>query len=212
MKTTKKPTFTALAALAVTLTFQTPITQADDRGQKGDQNHGTATVEFTKWITPPAPYPYGPLGIYANMAGVIVGGDVGDGTYTGEALTRVADPDGNNIVVEAFYHLHGSKDSFTALVHAVQPFKGVGQKGVLTGVVTDGWLQGQAVEGGWTVIPPCGYEGGIGLGNCFDVTLEIERVAERKSTFTKWVTAWPNMAGVVGGAVGGGSFTGEVLK
>ncbi len=35
---------------------------------------------------------------------------------------------------------------------------------------------------------------------------------DAKSTFTKWVTDWPNMAGVVGGAVGDGGFTGEVLK
>jgi hypothetical protein len=198
----------ALAALAVTLLLQTSITRAEARGQRGDQKHGTATVNFTKWITQLNP----PSVIFADMAGVITGGEVGDGTFTGEALTRVVDPATGVMTVEAVYHVHGSKHSFTALIHAVQHVAGIGQKGVITGVVTDGWLQGQAVEGGWTVIPPCGYQGGIGLGNCFDVTLEIERVAEAKSTFTKWVTAWPNMAGVVGGAVGGGSFTGEVLK
>jgi hypothetical protein len=31
-------------------------------------------------------------------------------------------------------------------------------------------------------------------------------------TFTKWVTDWPNMAGVVSGDVGGGTFAGEVLN
>lgn len=30
--------------------------------------------------------------------------------------------------------------------------------------------------------------------------------------FTKWVTDWPNMAGLVSGDVGGGAFAGEVLK
>jgi hypothetical protein len=30
--------------------------------------------------------------------------------------------------------------------------------------------------------------------------------------FTKWVTDWPNMAGLVSGDVGGGTFAGEVLK
>jgi hypothetical protein len=33
-----------------------------------------------------------------------------------------------------------------------------------------------------------------------------------KSTFTKWVTTAPAMAGVVGGAVGDGSYAGEILK
>jgi hypothetical protein len=31
-------------------------------------------------------------------------------------------------------------------------------------------------------------------------------------TFTKWVTDWPNMAGIVGGDAGDGAFAGEVLN
>ena len=30
--------------------------------------------------------------------------------------------------------------------------------------------------------------------------------------FTKWVTDWPNMAGLVSGDIGGGTFAGEILK
>lgn len=33
----------------------------------------------------------------------------------------------------------------------------------------------------------------------------------RDATFTKWVTDWPNMAGIVGGSVGDGEFSGKVL-
>jgi hypothetical protein len=33
----------------------------------------------------------------------------------------------------------------------------------------------------------------------------------RHATFTKWVTEWPNMGGVVGGSVGDGAFSGTVL-
>jgi hypothetical protein len=33
----------------------------------------------------------------------------------------------------------------------------------------------------------------------------------RQATFTKWVTEWPNMGGVVGGSVGEGAFSGKVL-
>jgi hypothetical protein len=36
--------------------------------------------------------------------------------------------------------------------------------------------------------------------------------ASEMSTFTKWVTTEPKMAGVVGGAVGNGSYSGEILK
>ncbi|MEK7684852.1 MAG: hypothetical protein AAB466_05480 [Verrucomicrobiota bacterium] len=126
-------------------------------------------VTFTKWITVVSPRP----GVYADMVGVIVGGDVGDGTYTGEALTRVVDPVTGVITIEADYHIHGSINSFDAHIIAVQNVAGVGQKGVITGVVTGGWLQGHAVAGEWTVIPPCGYGGGVGIGNCFDIILDI---------------------------------------
>jgi hypothetical protein len=33
----------------------------------------------------------------------------------------------------------------------------------------------------------------------------------KAATFTKWVTEWPNMGGVVGGSVGDGAFSGRVL-
>jgi hypothetical protein len=36
--------------------------------------------------------------------------------------------------------------------------------------------------------------------------------SSESNTFTKWITTAPNMAGVVGGAVGEGSYTGEILK
>ena len=35
---------------------------------------------------------------------------------------------------------------------------------------------------------------------------------DAESTFTKWVTAYPAMAGVVGGDVGPGTYAGEILK
>jgi hypothetical protein len=36
--------------------------------------------------------------------------------------------------------------------------------------------------------------------------------AAEHSTFTKWITTAPIMAGIVGGAVGDGSYAGEILK
>ena len=43
-------------------------------------------------------------------------------------------------------------------------------------------------------------DGGGEHGHTFDIT------------FTKWVTSFPNMAGVVGGDVGTGTFAGEILN
>ena len=143
-----------LAALAATLFFQTPIARAD--------NHGAATINFTKWVTALAPR----LGVLADMAGIIGGGDVGDGTFTGEVLLNEPTATGRHIVAD--YHLYGSKHSFTTRVDVVQTGSGPGAHAVIAGVVTDGWLKGHAVNGAYTIIPPCG-----GTANCIEVTLDI---------------------------------------
>jgi hypothetical protein len=166
--------FLTFAALAATLLFQTPITRADDQGKKGDdhgqrggdnergdRDHRDAQNTFTKWIvdfTPTLP------GVIADMAGV-VGGDVGGGTFTGEVLSMITV--GAVTTIEAVYHFHGSKHSFNARVHVEQ----TGLNGVIVGIVTDGWLKGQAVEGEYLQINGCAN--GI-TGACYQGTLEIE--------------------------------------
>jgi hypothetical protein len=175
MKIIKNLTF---AALAATLLFQTSITRAgetgnrDGHGQKSDHNNGAATVTWTKWTTWETPTPT----VFAFLAG-IVGGDVGDGTFTGEALIRTPLSDGVTVLIEADYHFHGSKHSFTAHLFIVQTniiVNGavINQVGVLTGVISDGWLKGNVVEGEYArfIVPhdgpnPFGFEG----------TLEIKK-------------------------------------
>ena len=151
MKTINKLT---LAALVATLLFQTPIVHAD--------NNGAATINFTKWVIGPSSLP----GVLADMAGIIVGGDVGDGTFTGEVLLNEPTATGRHIVAD--YHLRGSKHSFTARVNVVQTGAGPGAHAVITGAVTNGWLKGHAVNGEYTIIPPC-----VGTVNCIEVTLDI---------------------------------------
>jgi hypothetical protein len=141
------------AALAATLLFQTSTTQADDHGQRGNQDHRDAKSTFTKWVTS-----------WPNMAG-IVGGAVGDGVFTGEVLLYSP---GDVTKIEALYHFTGPKHSFTALVHVEQ----TGLKAVIIGVVTDGWLKGHAVEGEYTQITL--EHDGITTA-AYQGTLEIER-------------------------------------
>jgi hypothetical protein len=94
---------------------------------------GAQENTFTEWVTT-AP----------AMAGV-VGGACGNGTYVGEILKYTEGP---TTVIEALYHFNGSKHVFSALVHVEQ----TGLKAVIKGVVTDGWLKGDPVEGEYTQI------------------------------------------------------------
>jgi len=170
MKLIKKVTCATLAALAVALLFQTPTTRAGDNGQRGDDNerrgrdHRGANVTFTKWIVA---FPNMP-GLIANMAGV-VGGDVGEGLFTGEILLRVPGTVNNPVTrIVALYHFTGPKHSFTALVHV----ESTAVNAVILGVVTDGWLKGHALAGEYTVIT-CDHVGPS--PSCFQGTLEIAK-------------------------------------
>jgi hypothetical protein len=116
------------------------------------RDHGNAENTFTKYVS-----------AYPIMAGV-VGGDVGPGTYAGEILKRTP---GTTTVIEALYHFNGSRHSFTALVHVEQ----TGLKAVIIGVVTDGWLKGNMVEGQYMQIT-CTQAPN---GTCFQGTLDIIR-------------------------------------
>ena len=156
------------AALAATLWFQTQITRADENAR----DHRNATVTWTKWVT--AWFPQDGTGNAANLGGV-VGGDVGDGIFTGEALTIDPQPDGS-IVIEADYHFYGSKHSLTVHFQLIQKADG---NGVVTGVVTDGWLKGNVVVGQYTE-RACNTEEGVGLSLCFDGTAEILRGSKNK--------------------------------
>jgi hypothetical protein len=111
-------------------------------GAKGHTFNDT----FTKWVTtsPPA------AGVVANMVGV-VGGDVGPGVYAGEILTM--NTVGTTTSIHALYHFKGSKHSFTADVKITQ--NDSAGTAVIAGKVTDGWLKGASVTGGYNVLNTC---------------------------------------------------------
>jgi len=186
----------ALAATValLTLSFGTGLAAAAD-GR--DSRHAENT--FTKWV---AGFP--------SMSGV-VGGDVGAGTYSGTIISLVDTPTSRTI--NAIYRFRGADHSFDALVHVVANGRVIGSTAVVTGVVTDGWLAGNVVSGGYEQI---GCTQAVS-GFCFQGWLDILRGTKSAdhpvgNTFTKWITAYPAMAGVVGGAVGDGAYSGRILS
>ena len=102
-------------------------------------NTETATVTFTKWV----------IG-YPMLAG-FVSGDVGSGSFTGEVISR--DPTvakGKIIEIEAIYQFKGNSHAFDSLVHVRQnAAKGTA---VVTGLVTDGWMEGAQISGEFKTI------------------------------------------------------------
>jgi hypothetical protein len=113
--------------------------------------HREVEVTFTKWIT-----------TFPAMAGVD-GGAIGPGSYSGEILKYSPGP---VTVIDANYHLSGSRHSFTALVEVKQ----TGLKAVILGVVTDGWEKGDLVKGEYTQIN-CDHDGITTA--CFRGSLDI---------------------------------------
>jgi hypothetical protein len=73
---------------------------------------------------------------------------------------------GTTTVIEALYHLRGSKHSFSALVHVEQ----TGVKGAISGVVTDGWMKGRQVAGEFTQVTTPRAPGD---GNAYQGTVSI---------------------------------------
>jgi hypothetical protein len=161
MKIIKNLTLTVVAA---TLLFQTSITRADD-----NRDHRDAIITWTKHVTEFLP-PGGD--IFATIAG-IAGGDLGTGTVVGDAFSPVELLDDGSVTFEAEYHFIGSKHSLTVRFRTVQA---PDNSGVIIGIVTDGWLKGNVVEGQYTA-HSC--ELGVIL-TCFDGTFVIKKGSKSK--------------------------------
>lgn len=136
--------FLTLAAVAALLLIQTTPLRAEEP-PKGD-----AVNTFTKWVTD-----------WPHMEGV-VGGEVGEGVYSGEVLSRI---DGDVTLIEAIYRFDGSKHAFAAKLH----IKMIGLHAVIVGEVIEGWLKGHAVVGEFTQ-SECDH---APLYLCWDGTLTI---------------------------------------
>jgi hypothetical protein len=156
--------------LIVTSLFVAAPTQLALADSGGVHGH-TFDFTFTKWVTtPPASYPSF-AGV--SMAGV-VGGDVGNGVYAGKVLS-------DNLTVPGFwlaharYEFYGKKHSFIADVNVVENDTTIPHTAVITGVITQGWLKGAQITGGYTVLSECNIAtpGNVFGTLCFQGTLHV---------------------------------------
>jgi len=135
-----KSVLIALVAVAAVLA-PASLAWADPGGTPGHSFDST----FTKWVvstgTPP---------VIFNMVG-IVGGDVGEGTFTGEVLSDSTV--GNIETIVPLYHFHGSQHSFTALLTVHEDI--TTGRATIVGSVTDGWHKGSDVTGEFATMPVC---------------------------------------------------------
>jgi len=139
---------------------------ADAGGVKGH----TFNFTFTKWVTSLPANPPSMAGV--SMEG-IVGGDVGNGVYAGVVLNDDLTQEPDYWIANAQYEFYGEKHSFIADVHVTQNNNtGIG---VITGVITQGWLKGAQLTGEYTVMDPCPIPtpGNVFGTLCFQGTLQV---------------------------------------
>jgi hypothetical protein len=141
------------SVMLLTLSLGAGVASAGGRDSRNADN------TFTKWLT-----------VWPAMAGV-VGGDVGDGAFAGEVLDATFTD--TSATLDVHYHFDGSRHSFTASVHVVQTGLSFGGTAVITGQVTEGWLKGNLVQGGYTVVA-CDHDQ-ITNDTCYQGWLDILR-------------------------------------
>jgi hypothetical protein len=114
------------------------------------------TVTFTKWVTcgsdqKDCKASDGTM-VLGTMPGIITGGDAGDGSFYGEILDVIqATPDLWEAVT--VYQIHGTAHDFSAHM-LVMEYSSQGDA-TLVGIITDGWLKGQTVQGSYKIVSSC---------------------------------------------------------
>jgi hypothetical protein len=143
---------------------------------KDDGRERGVVVRFTKWITGTAqPNTFdAPAPTRALMAG-IVGGDVGAGDFVGEVLDHKLSTPGTVTVpinaLEAIYEVQAGKFSFIALIRGGTNV--TTGRGLLNGVILNGWRTGARVRVEFLEISGCVDRAGNPHGPCFRGTIRI---------------------------------------
>ncbi|MHB8624819.1 MAG: hypothetical protein ACYDBJ_00250 [Aggregatilineales bacterium] len=137
----------------------TRVALADSGGERGHDYE----IMFTKWITS-----------YPNMVGIVTGGDAGAGTFAGQVL-KVTESTPQIWKAAVLYQIFGTAHSFSAHIDVTE--NDVTNRARLVGKVTDGWLKGWPVYGGYIILPAssCPHPE---FGSCYQVTLRIHVGAE----------------------------------
>ena len=161
--------------IAIVLLLQVSPALAGGASKDDDRERGVV-VRFTKWITGTAqPNAWdSPAPTRALMAG-IVGGDVGTGDFVGEVLDHRLSTPGTVTVpinaLEAIYDVQAGEFSFIALIRGGT--NGTTGRGLLDGVILNGWRTGARVHVEFRQISTCFDRAGNQHGPCFRGTIRI---------------------------------------
>jgi hypothetical protein len=166
-----------MVMLVVVLAAGFAVTAQADTAGKARSESGrlrrNADVTFTKWVTSPPDNPPTLAGI--SMAGV-VGGDVGQGTYTGMVISddRASKP--GFWLAQALYGFRGSEHTFVAHNLITEDDTTNPITGTIRGFVTSGWMMGARVTGEYTLLDPCPIPtpGNVFGSTCFQGTLHLQ--------------------------------------
>jgi hypothetical protein len=158
------------SVIALVLLLQISPALANGASKDHDGKRGVV-VGFTKWVTAVVPAnPAEAIPRRLLMAGV-VRGDLGVGAFVGEALDRQVSTPGTITVpivaLHAIYEVQVGDYSFTALIQGGSNNAG---RGLLDGVILDGWQIGARVHVDYQTISSCA---GKPAGPCFRGTIRI---------------------------------------
>ena len=111
--------------------------------------------------------------VVATMEGVITGGDTGTGSFSGEVLEVIqSTPELWEAV--PIYQIHGTIHEFSAHILVIEnPEAG---EATLVGIITDGWLKGQTVQGTYKFVSSCPdnpAQPPAEMSLCIEVTLHV---------------------------------------
>jgi len=121
INTLKFMALTSLAALAVTLLFQTQITRADDHGQRGDNGHTLHLIpHFNPPVTTDGFAPPLPVGAQLTFGGTLADPSRPDepiGTTGIHFVVTLTGPEGDELLGNGCMILPDGKISFQILLH-----------------------------------------------------------------------------------------------